>query len=421
MFWRVLLQSVLQGRRRKILAGVTVCLAATLGMALATLSVGVGDKMAHELRSYGANIRVVPKGESVSLGVGGLDLNPLKGRETLAESDLPQIKDIFWRNNIIGLSPFLNAELEVSGQRLPLVGTWFQRDIEMPDGDLFTVGVRTVAAHWAVNGAWPEGDRQVLLGAALARRLGLGAGDVLDAGEAGRLNVVGTVETGDAGDDAVIGDLGLAQAVAGLPGRVGAIEVSALTVPENELSRRARHDADKLTTAEYDTWYCTAYVSAISHQIEEAVVNASARPVWKVAAGEGAVIGKMQVLLVVVTLAAFASAAMGVSALMTATVVERAREIGLMKALGAGLAEIEAQFLAEAALIGAVGGMVGSALGALLAQGIGAMVFGGGLPVPWIAVPLVTVAAVLVALAGALMPARAIARLAPVEVLHGKR
>lgn len=419
MFWRVLRQSFFEGRRRKILAGVAVCLAATLGMALATLSVGVGDKMAQELRAYGANIRVVPKGESLS--VGGLGINPLKGRQTLAEADLPLIKDIFWRNNIIGLAPFLNVDVEVSGQRMPLVGTWFRRDIELPDGDPFTVGVSTTAAHWALTGAWPEAETEVLLGAALARRLGLGPGAEIDAGAAGRLKVTGVVETGGDEDAAIVADLALVQAVAGLPGRVGAIEVSALTVPENELSTRARHDADKLTTAEYDTWYCTAYVSAIAHQIEEAVVNAAARPVWKVAAGEGAVIGKMQVLLAVVTLAAFASAAMGVSALMSATVAERAREIGLMKALGASLAEINAQFLAEAALIGASGGIAGAGLGALLAQGIGEMVFGQGLSVPWIAAPLVTAAAVLVALAGALTPARAIARLAPVEVLHGRR
>ena len=77
MFWRLLRQSFLQGRRRKSLSGLTVALAATLGMALATLSVGVGDKMAQEMRAYGANIRVVPKGESLSLAVGGLDLNPV--------------------------------------------------------------------------------------------------------------------------------------------------------------------------------------------------------------------------------------------------------------------------------------------------------------------------------------------------------
>jgi putative ABC transport system permease protein len=423
MFWRLLRQSFLQGARRKILSGLTVALAATLGMALATLSVGVGDKMAQEMRAYGANIRVVPKGESLSLAVGGLDLNPLKGRETLAEADLPLIKDIFWHNNIIGLSPFLDVQVSLGDKgKARLIGTWFQHDMPMPDGDVFAAGVRTVAAHWQVEGAWPgeNAEDQVLLGKSLARRLGLGIGASLSL-DAHPVRVVGLLETGGDEDSAIIGPLALAQAIANVPGRVRAIEVSALTVPETELSLRARHNSDALTTAEYDVWYCTAYVSTIAHQIEEAVVNASARPIWQVAAGEGAVIGKMQVLMAVVTLAAFLSAAMGVSALMTATVVERAREIGLMKALGASLAEINAQFLSEAAAIGAAGGLLGCGFGALLSQGISAMVFGQSVPVPWIAVPLVTVAAIVVALAGAAYPARTIARLAPVEVLYGRK
>jgi high-affinity Fe2+/Pb2+ permease len=105
--------------------------------------------------------------------------------------------------------------------------------------------------------------------------------------------------------------------------------------PDNALSRKAQRGRDALTTAEYDVWYCTAYVSSIAHQIEEAIVNASARPIWQVAASEGAVISKIQLLMAVVSVAAFVSAAMGVSSVLNASVMERTREIGLMKALGA--------------------------------------------------------------------------------------
>ncbi len=109
MFFRILRQSFFEGRKRKILAAATVALAATLITALLDLSVDVGDKMAREMKSYGANIRVVPKSETVALEVGGIDYNPLKGRDYLDESDLPLIKDIFWRNNIVGLAPFLRT------------------------------------------------------------------------------------------------------------------------------------------------------------------------------------------------------------------------------------------------------------------------------------------------------------------------
>ena len=58
MFFLMLRQSFLRGRRRKGLAVLTIFLAATL----LNLSVDVGDKMSREMKSYGANIQVLPKG-----------------------------------------------------------------------------------------------------------------------------------------------------------------------------------------------------------------------------------------------------------------------------------------------------------------------------------------------------------------------
>lgn len=199
------------------------------------------------------------------------------------------------------------------------------------------------------------------------------------------------------------------------------MDVSALTVPENELSRRARRDTEALSTTEYDVWYCTAYVSTIAHQIEEAVANASARPLWQVAAGEGVVIGKIQFLMLVVTVAAFVSAAMGVSSLMNTTIAERAREIGLMKALGAAGWEIYSVFLGEAAIVGAAGGVFGCAVGLALSQAVGWMVFGEMVGINAVALPVAVLVSILTALAGSILPSRAIARLLPAEVLYGRR
>lgn len=47
------------------------------------------------------------------------------------------------------------------------------------------------------------------------------------------------------------------------------------------------------------------------------------------------VIDKIQLLMAVVTVAALVASAMGIASLMTSTIMERAKEIGLMKALGA--------------------------------------------------------------------------------------
>ncbi len=56
--------------------------------------------------------------------------------------------------------------------------------------------------------------------------------------------------------------------------------------------------------AEVRSLVCAALYLSISHQLEEAISGAIVRPIWQVAASEGVVIGKIQLLLAVVTLAA---------------------------------------------------------------------------------------------------------------------
>lgn len=99
--------------------------------------------------------------------------------------------------------------------------------------------------------------------------------------------VSGILSSGGDEDNQLVMPLSTAQTLLDLPGKVQAIRVSALTVPENELSRRARENLDALNAEEYDLWYCTAYVSSIAHQLEEAISGAEVRPVWQVAASEG--------------------------------------------------------------------------------------------------------------------------------------
>jgi ABC-type antimicrobial peptide transport system permease subunit len=49
------------------------------------------------------------------------------------------------------------------------------------------------------------------------------------------------------------------------------------------------------------------------------------------------------------------------------------------------------------------------------------MVFGSTVSIPWIGVPVVVFLSAATALAGSIIPSRAIARLLPVEVLYGRR
>lgn len=425
MFFLMLKQSFFMGRRRKILAVLTVFLAAALITALLNLTIDVGDKMAQEMKSYGSNIRVLPKSETIPLEIGGVDYNPLKGRSFIEESTLPNMKEIFWRNNIVGLAPELKTRVDVGGREVALIGTWFDKNMPIQDEPDYRTGVDTINSFWQLDGRWPDdqSQRELLVGVELAQALDLSKGMNLSLTSAERKTqqgkVVGILTTGGAEDTAILAPLVMVQTLTGLTGKVSAVNVSALTIPENDLSRRAHRNSDALDSLEYDVWYCTAYVSAIVHQLEEAVPSVSAQPVWQVAASEGVIIEKIQLLLLVMTLAAFISSGMGISSLMSTTIMERSKEIGLMKALGAEQWEIFALFLTEAAVTGVIGGLLGVAVGTGLSQLIGLTIFNSTLSFHWILVPMVVVVSALISLAGSIMPARLIARLHPMEVLHG--
>ncbi|WP_165430869.1 ABC transporter permease [Atlantibacter hermannii] len=427
MLWRMLRQTWGRNLRRKLLAVLTVFLASGLISALLAVSIDIGDKMSRELKSYGANILIEPAGQAALPALFSEQSNPLSGQDFLDEKELPNIKDIFWRNNIVGFAPLLGGEVMLNGKPVNILGTFFNQPVGVPDEEDYRIGQQVVSPYWQVTGAWPQepvtDTQQTLVGQSLAKRLGLKAGDVLALqGEktAQRVTVSGILVSGGDEDNQLVMPLSIAQTLLGLPGKVQAIRVSALTVPENELSRRARENLDALNAEEYDLWYCTAFVSSIAHQLEEAISGSVVRPIWQVAASEGVVIDKIQLLLAVVTLAALVAAAMGIASLMTSTIMERAKEIGLMKALGARQWQIMLLFYLEAASSGLLGGAAGCVAGWGLAKSIGMMLFDAPLNFAWVVVPCVLVVAVLISLIGTWFPARRIARLYPVEVLYGR-
>ena len=349
MLFRMLFQSWKHGLKRKLLAIITIFLASGLVSALLAVSIDIGDKMAKELKSYGANILIEPASSAVLPEVGNANTS-LATQDFIDEKELPNIKDIFWRNNIVGFAPLLSAEVQIEGgQKIGVLGTFFDHNIAIPDEDDYHTGQKIISPYWHVEGEWVDDAQNhfttqvpALIGKQLAQTLNRKIGDrfvlryqTQEQDNRIEIEIKGVVSTGGNEEQQILLPLSAVQNLLNLQGKVQSVKVSALTVPENELSRKARSNVDALDAAEYDRWYCTAYVSSISHQLEEAVSGAVVRPIWQVAASEGVVIEKIQLLLAVVTLAAVIAAAMGIASLMTTSIIERSKEIGLMKALGA--------------------------------------------------------------------------------------
>jgi putative ABC transport system permease protein len=261
-----------------------------------------------------------------------------------------------------------------------------------------------------------------MIGAGLASRLGVGPGDTvsLAAGTSGEVRISGVFHSGGGEDDQLFVPLKFAQDISGRPGMVGRVEVSALTTPENDLARRAAQDPDSLSRHEWDTWYCTAYISSIAYQIEEVITNARAKPVLQVAESEGAILQKTQLLMLLLTVLSLACSALAISNLVTASVMERSAEIGLLKAVGATSAEVSLLVMSEIMITAFAGGTVGYLAGLGFAQLIGHSVFGSAIAAKPLVIPLVAILVLVVTLAGSLPAMRMLLSLRPAEVLHGR-
>ena len=424
MFWTMVKGALIRQRGRFFLIALTVALGVSLAAAMLNVMFDVGDKVNQELKAFGANITVAPKNASLLNDVYGVGSDS-GHKEYLNEEDLGKIKTIFWTNNIVAFTPMLNGTVSVNGQNVNLTGTWFNYHMTLPTGDAFDTGVEEMKSWWQIDGDWPKDNTdQVLVGQKLAESLQVKTGDTLSYrradGTQGQFVIAGIVSGGGNEDNAILASLPVVQQALNLKGKVSEIEVSAITTPENDLARKAAANPERLSQAEREIWYCTAYVSSIAFQIEEVVNNSSARPVRQIAESEGKILDKTQLLMLLITVLSLISAALGVSNLVSANVMERSREIGLMKALGARNYEVILMILTETLIAGILGGIVGYFIGMGFAQVIGYTVFGSAIANNIIVVPIVGALMVAVILLGSVPAIRTLLSLQPASVLHGR-
>ncbi|PYV84578.1 MAG: hypothetical protein DMG93_04365 [Acidobacteria bacterium] len=128
MFVRLVYESFRRQTRRKLLVAIAVTLGATVSTAMIGIATGIGDKISHELRSYGANLVVTPDEDNLDVQIGSVDLKPAS-TAYLEESSLTKIKGIFWRNNIVAFAPELQVNTTVGGEPVTLLGTYFAKQL----------------------------------------------------------------------------------------------------------------------------------------------------------------------------------------------------------------------------------------------------------------------------------------------------
>jgi putative ABC transport system permease protein len=362
MFLRMLLRASLVRRVRALSALLAVVVAAAVATAMLNLYVDVQAKLRTEFRKYGANIVVVAR-QGQPLPVDAL----ARVQSALAGHGLAV--------------PFAYVVASTSdGSSVVLAGT----DME---------SVRRLDSWWSVS-AWPSARGQALVGSRAAAVVSP-KGQPFDLSFQGRsvhLTAAGTLTTGAAEDSRVYLPLSEFTAWTG-------VQPSILEIAANGSA---------------------AQVTAIMQQIAATVPGAEVRPVRQIMEAEGRVLGKTRSTLLAAAALIILTAALCVLATLTAWVLDRRRDFAIMKALGASERLISGFFAVEAASIGALGALLGYAIGIGVAAWIGRVNFQASISPRLSVLPSVFLGSIVVALLSATLPMALLRRVQPATILRGE-
>jgi putative ABC transport system permease protein len=297
-----------------------------------------------------------------------------------ASMDFKEVENISRLKNVENVSGQIFGKAEVNQQVMELIGL----DIS---------GIRD--RGWRLYGNWPGKESEIIAGINLRDALQLEEGRMLSLTHEGTtMNFVltGFFEKGSAEDNAFILSLSDAWTLLGSPNKVSTILVNA-------------------RPGELDT---------VVQDIRSMVPSVNVKTSRQIALAEQSLLGKMQLLMALVTLVVLFAAGISVGSTMGANVIERREEIGLMKAVGATGREITRFYRAEALLIGLLGGLAGYIFGYLFAQVTSRGAFGSLITVPVYTFVLSLVFGVLLSAASSYFPVRDALKDGAATILRGE-
>ncbi len=397
--WRILGRS-LSLKRPQVLV---TLLSLTIGAAVAAMLLNLyGDaqaKMTREFRAFGANLILSPSGMARESG------NPAEVQDSLDaslmnEDVLEEIRRSGSEARRITAVGILHAvararnatdrsALGDSGDPVIVVGTDFTL-------------LNQLYPAWRLSPtAAVGGPSDAVIGEQVAEQLFLERGDDLE------------LEIGVGGASAQI------RAKIAAIVSTGGPEDGQVFLPLSRLQEALEIDGG-ISLAELRVDGSTQEIEAVAARIADAFPKLDVRPVREIVYSEGQVLNTVRWLLLTLTMIILAITALCLIATITAIVLERQREIGLMKALGASDRLLMGFFLAEVGVLASAGSLVGFGLGAILSRFLGVQLFGIPLDLHWPALPWVTLTTVGVALVAAWSPVRVVRRIRPAMVLKGE-
>jgi putative ABC transport system permease protein len=362
MFLRMLIRAAVLRRGRAAAALFAMVVAAAVATAMMNLYVDVQAKLRTEFRNYGANVVVVVK-EGQSLPADAVaTIESTLGSDSLAV-------------------PFSYAVARTqNGKSVVVAGTDFAR-------------ARRLDRWWNVT-HWPNASTDALIGmrAATVVTPDRKPFDLTFQGRAIHVNAVGLLQTGAGEDNRVYLDQSQFQNWTGI-------------AP---------------TTIEIAVPGSTAEIERGIAQLAVTLPNADIRPIRQIVEGEANVLNKTRATLYAAAALIILTAALCVLATLTGWVLDRRRDFAIMKALGASERMVNGFFAAEAAALGAIGAVLGFAIGIGVAAWIGRANFHAPVMPRFSVFPYVLAGSVLVALISAIVPIGLLRRVQPALILRGE-
>jgi len=349
--YQIVMKDIRRRKKRILYASLGVVVGITTIIAVLTTALAGQTNIYGQLEKYGANLMVMPAISDIDIGLGGLSLGTLAiGENYISEDRLPEIRQIADgmirealniedEGDIVTIAPKLYMNTKVNGTSVIVVG------IDPPEE-------RLLKTWWRVSqGKYLEAPGEALVGAIAAELLKFNVGDrlTLDGEE---VTVAGILEeTGSNEDYQVFVPLDTAQEAFDKEGLVSSIDIRAL---------------------------CNACpTSDIASAINENMAGIRAVAVTQIAETEMGMLEKLSGFLFALAAITLAVGCFGVVNTMTASVHERIKDIGIMKAVGASRNQIMKIFFYEAIIVGVAGGLLGYVAGTLLAHIIGPLILGG--------------------------------------------
>jgi len=378
-------------RPQAMLGTGSLLVGAAIASLLLNLYSGVQRKMTHDFRAFGPNAMLTPVSGGGSL---------LSSTRLLDESNLDRLAFFRQQGTEVDAVPVLYSVM-----RAGKAGTEF----DLRSSNLVVTGT-DLAGFARMNPDWQPGANALLSGASecvvgneVAIRLHLRVSDRMDlapvaAAEGGTnpaaFRVVAIVDTGSSEDDQVFLPLPVLQHILGLEGKISGIEL------------RIGGGSDQ--------------VNATVRKLQAGLPGAEVVPIRQIVYSEGVVLRTVRRLLLLLTILILAIVALCVMAAMAAIILERRKDIAVMKALGASDSLVMRLFLSESAGMGLAGGLAGFLAGALMAQVVALRLFQVHLGITWWTFPFVSASSMLLAAVVTLFPVRIVHRIQPALVLKGE-